>query len=198
MMPNNNDIENAQQDPAIYMMSGEEFRQIREEMQRLQERIRELEANNDLPLVVGEQEIAPEPEHNIWEEVPAPINNREPAPPQRHQEIEPGFARRAMFFMYNVGNAHAILRNFAWAVHDAGYVAGAVAGAATVMAQATPEIAMKMAMTANKAAIAVKAAAVANPVIAGVAAVVVAGAVVEKVTRYEDEEGKTRHHCAVM
>ncbi len=116
-----------------------------------------------------------------------------PPPPPPVNPEEPGMGRRAMNFMYNVGNRHAMLRNFGWAMVDGVKAAGYIAGAAASAARATPAMLVK-AKAAYAAALALAAA---NPIGAGVAGVV-ALAAAEKSTRYTDENGNTRHQCAIM
>lgn len=118
----------------------------------------------------------------------AAARNAPPAP-----EPDVGMGRRAMNFMYNVGNRHAMLRNFGWAMVDGVKAAGYIAGAAASAARATPAMLVK-AKAAYAAALALAAA---NPIGAGVVGVV-ALAAAEKSTRYTDENGNTRHQCAIM
>lgn len=99
----------------------------------------------------------------------------------------------AMNWMYDIAQGHAILRNFGWAALDATRLVGFVGGVAIAAVKATPAAVAK----AKGAAAAVGALAAANPVGAGVAAVV-AVAAVERATRYEDEDGVTKHKCAIM
>jgi hypothetical protein len=117
-------------------------------------------------------------------------NDAPPPPPMP----EIGMGRRAMNFMYNVGNRHAAVRNFLWALNDSVKVVGAVGGVAVAAAKATPAAVAK----AKGAYAAAAALAAANPVIAGVAAVAIAGAATERAARYEDEYGNRRHSCAIL
>ena len=121
--------------------------------------------------------------------------DRAAAPPQSAPAPQPdiGMGKRAMNFMYNVGNRHAVMRNFCWAVQDSVTITGYVAGCATAAMRATPAMLVK-AKAAYAAALALAAA---NPVTTGVVAVVGAAAI-ERATRYTDEEGNTRHQCAIM
>ncbi len=105
-----------------------------------------------------------------------------PAPPKPKVEPEaPWYAPRrasgAMNWMYDIAQAHAIIRNFGWAMVDGAKFAGFVGGAAWS--------AGKIAKNNPKAT----------------AALLVAAAAVgtvERLTRYEDEEGETHHKCAIM
>jgi len=144
------------------------------ELARLRERVQRLE-----------QQLADQEREEQTPKVPPP-------PPPINPE-EPGMGRRAMNFMYNVGNRHAALRNFGWAMVDGVKAAGYIAGCAASAARATPAMLVK-AKAAYAAAVALAAA---NPIgagVAGVAALVVA----EKASRYTDEDGNTRHQCAIM
>ena len=113
--------------------------------------------------------------------------------PAEHPEPDIGMGRRAMNFMYNVGNRHAAIRNFGWAMVDGVKAAGYIAGCAASAARATPAMLAK-AKAAYAAALALAAA---NPIGAGVVGVV-ALAAAEKSTRYTDENGNTRHSCSIM
>ena len=112
------------------------------------------------------------------------------APPQP----EIGMGRRAMNFMYNAGHLHAGVRNFLWAMRDGVIVAGYIVSATGAVVKATPAVLAK----AKAAFLAAQALAAANPVGAGVAAAAATAAAIEHMTRYEDEEGNTRHRCTIM
>jgi len=142
------------------------------ELARLRERVQRLE--QQLAEQAREEQNTPQ--------VPPPANPE-----------EPGMGRRAMNFMYNVGNRHAAIRNFGWAMVDGVKAAGYIAGCAASAARATPAMLAK----AKAAYAAAAALAAANPIGAGVVGVV-ALAAAEKATRYTDEDGNTRHSCAIM
>lgn len=166
----------------------DEITRIKEEIERLGNRVRYLE-----------NERTPEQPQEQQESEMVPIRDRPPTPPMagHQQQHAPSLMRRALHFMYNVGNTHAIIRNFEWAVQDGAYVVGAVGGVAAAAAKVAPEMAAKTALTAKNALLAAKAAAAANPALAGVAACIVGTLVAERITRYEDKEGKTRHRCTI-
>jgi predicted nuclease with TOPRIM domain len=100
----------------------------------------------------------------------------------------PGLIKQGMHFIYNIGNTHAVLKNFGWAMTDCAKLAGFVGGCAVSAAKASPKAAKKILEVLKD-----------NPKIAAIGVGTVAAiAVAEKVTRYEDEEGKTHHKCAIM
>lgn len=113
--------------------------------------------------------------------------NPRPAP-------EVGMGRRVLNFMYNAGNAHAAMRNLLWALDDGVKVTGFIGGCAVAAVKITPAMVAK----AKAAYAAALTPATANPVAVGVAAAVSAGVATERLTRCEDEDGKTKHHCAIM
>jgi|SRR5882757_303800 len=115
------------------------------------------------------------------------VNQRREAPPA------PGRARRAMNFMYNAVDLHAAARNFIWAIQDGAVIGGYLVTAAGTVIKATPAMLVK----AKAAYAAAMALAAANPIGAGIAAGVGLAAI-ERATRYEDEEGNTRHACSIM
>lgn len=100
----------------------------------------------------------------------------------------PSLFKQGMHFVYNVGNTHAIMKNFGWAMTDCAKAAAFVGTAAVSAAKASPKVAKK-AIEALKD----------NPKVAAIgAAVAVTAAAAEYATRYEDEEGNTKHRCSIM
>ena len=152
-------------------MQEQEMKQLREQVEQLQQKVQELEDKNN-------------------ENVPAPDN----APPP-HAPNQPGVARRAMNFMYNAGNLHAAARNFLWALDDGAKIAGFIGGCAVAAAKAAPAVAAKVGSGSS----AVGKAAKENPKATAIGIGVVAAiTIAERVTRYEDEDGNTKHRCAIM
>ena len=162
------------------------------EIQRLREQVAQL--REEVENIRRDIYNAPPNDEAGDEETPTP-NARAvvPVPPPEPAWYAPRRLNRAMNWMYDIAQAHAIVRNFGWAAIDGARFAGFVGGVALAAAKATPAAVAK----AKGAAAVLGAAAAANPIGAGVAAVVVVAAA-ERATRYEDDDGVTKHKCVIM
>lgn len=166
------------------MMQEVEIQRLREQVAQLQEEVENI--RRDI------YNAPPDDEAGDDEETPL-VRAVVPVPPPEPAWYAPRRLNNMMNWMYDIAQAHAIVRNFGWAAIDGARFAGFVGGVAIAAAKATPAAVAK----AKGAGVALGAVAAANPVGAGVVAVV-AVAAAERATRYEDEDGVTKHRCAIM
>jgi hypothetical protein len=165
------------------MMQDIEIQRLREQIAQMQEEIEHI--RNDIYDAPREEDE--EPNQNAVANVPAP---QAPAIQNEVPWYAPRRMGRAMNWMYDVAQAHAIVRNFGWAVTDGAQFVGFAGGCAMATARRLQNSPM-----AKKAVDCIKE----NPKVVG--AVVATGAVValaERATRYEDENGETKHRCAIL
>jgi hypothetical protein len=158
------------------MMQEIEIQRLREQVAQMQEEIEAI--RKDIYDAAPNEEGEPDQEADDGDNEKAIIVAKSPPQPA---DTAPWYAPRrmgsAMNWMFDMVQAHTIIKGFGWAMVDGAKLAGFL-GAATFNAG-------KMAKNNPKA----------TGAVLGAAAAIAA---VEYATRYEDEEGKTHHKCSIM